>query len=464
VLVAGTTVVVAILGLAIGGIGALTTMGLGSAVVVAVMVVTALTLVPALIGFAGHGIDRLRVPGMTPKHEAGARDENGKLHGWGAWGDHVARRPWPYLVVALVVLLLLAAPALDMRLGQPDASTDPTSSTLRRSYDLLVDGFGAGTNGPLLLAIDLSKVPDAERAAADAKVYAAVSAAPDVASATPPLMNAAKDTAIIEVIPKSAPQAAATEDLVRVLRSRVLPPTVATGAHTYVGGQTAAFIDVSDRLADRLPYFIAAVIGMSFLLLMWVFRSIIVPATAAVMNVLSIGAAYGVIVAIFQKGWGANLVGVDSSLPIVSLVPMFMFAVLFGLSMDYEVFLLTRIKEEYAKTHDNRESVTEGIASTARVITSAALIMSAVFLAFVLNDNPTVKMMGIGLATAVLVDATIVRMVLVPATMALLGKANWWMPKWLDRILPNLDIEGEGNLPPEEFETTAEPAPELVNA
>ena len=397
---------------------------------------------------------------MTPKHEQGARDENGNLRGWGRWAQHVAAHPWPYLIVSLLVLLALAAPVLQMRLGEPDASNDPTSSTLRRSYDLLAEGFGAGFNGPLLLAVDLSNVPAPNRQTAANDVAAAVKKTPNVAIVSPALLSPDKDAAIIQVTPESAPQASATSHLVRFLRADTLPATTANGSRTYVGGVTAAFIDVSDRLADRLPYFIGAVIVLAFLLLMWVFRSIFVPLKAAIMNLLSIGAAYGVIVMIFQKRWGGSLVGVHTSLPIVSIVPMFMFAVLFGLSMDYEVFLLSRIREEYSSTNDNTESVIVGIATTARVITSAALIMTSVFLAFVLEDNPTVKMLGIGLAVAVLVDATIVRVVLVPATMVLLGDANWWLPKWLGKILPNLDIEGEHNLPAPEMEAQPEPMPD----
>jgi RND superfamily putative drug exporter len=308
-------------------------------------------------------------------------------------------------------------------------------------------------------------VRGSRQSAADAVARAAAGTT-DVASVTPAVLNAAQDAAVVEIIPASAPQAAATEQLVRTLRDRTLPPTLVTGARTYVGGATAAFIDVSDRLASRLGVFVAAVLLMSFLLLMWVFRSILVPLKAVCMNLLSIGAAYGVIVLIFQKGWGGSLIGVHSSLPIVSFVPMFMFAVLFGLSMDYEVFLLSRIREEYLVSHDDRESVVVGIATTARVITSAALIMTSVFLAFVLGDNPTIKMLGVGLAAAVMIDATLVRVILVPATMSLLGDANWWLPRWLDRVLPNLDIEGEHNLPAAEMErveVASSPEGELAN-
>jgi RND superfamily putative drug exporter len=442
---------------------AITFMGIGAAIVVAVMVIAALTLLPAMLGFAGHNIDRFGIPGMKPKHESGAYDENGKLHGWGRWGHHVAAHPWPYLVGSLAVVLTLTFPMLSLRLGQPDASNDPTSSTLRRSYDLLAEGFGPGFNGPLVLAVDLSAVTG-DKHAAVTDITKAVAGAPGVDAVRSPVVNPVGDAAVIQVLPTSAPQAAATQQLVGRLRSQVLPATAATGAHTYIGGSTASFIDLSHRVSSRLVLFIATVIALSFLLLMCVFRSVLIPLKAALMNLLSIGAAYGVIVAIFQKGWGASLVGVHASLPIVSFIPMFMFAVLFGLSMDYEVFLLSRIREAYLATHDNTESVVVGIATTARVITSAALVMISVFLAFVLGDNPTIKMMGIGLATAVFIDATVVRVVLVPAVMRLMGDASWWLPRRLDRLLPHLDIEGEQLLPAPEYTPGRQPVPEHPSA
>jgi RND superfamily putative drug exporter len=462
VLVAGGTVVIAICGLAVAGVSFLTFMGISAALVVAVMVVAALTLLPALLGFAGHNIDRFGIPGLKPKHEADPYDDGSKLHGFGRWGLHVTSHPWAYLIGSLVVVLTLAMPTLSLRLGQPDASNDPTSSTLRRSYDLLAQGFGPGFNGPLTLAVDLTGVTGS-RPAAVADIETAVKADTDVDAVLPATLNKTGDIAVMQVLPKSAPQAAATQQLVGRLRSDVLPSTTATGARTYVGGSTASFIDLSHRLSSRLLLFMATVIALSFLLLTCVFRSVLVPLKAAVMNVLSIGAAYGVIVAIFQKGWGASLIGVHAKIPIVSFVPMFMFAVLFGLSMDYEVFLLSSIREAYLAKHDNTESIVAGIATTARVITSAALIMMAVFLAFVLGDNPTIKMFGIGLASAVFVDATVVRVVLVPATMRLLGDASWWLPRWLDRLLPHLDIEGEHLLPEPQYETghvLVEPVPQ----
>jgi RND superfamily putative drug exporter len=458
VIVAGGTVVIAICGLAVAGIPMVTFMGLGAAIVVAVMVVAAVTLLPALIGFAGHSIDRFGIPGLKPRVETGTVDEHGRYHGWARWSHHVARHPWAYVAASLAVLLLLAAPALDLRLGQTDASQSPTSSTLRRSYDLLAAGFGPGFNGPLLVAVDLGT---SDGAAALPNLRAAIAADPDVAQVAAAQVAPGGRSAVLQVIPKSAPQDASTSELVQRLRADVVPTALTdTGVRAYIGGQTAAFIDLSDRVASRLPVFIGCVIALSFLLLMAVFRSIVVPLKAAVMNVLAIGAAYGVIVAVFQKGWGSELFGVHQSLPIVSFIPMFMFAVLFGLSMDYEVFLLSRIREAYLETGDNTESVVTGITTTARVITSAALIMIAVFLSFVFGDEPTIKMAGLGLATAVLIDATLVRMVLVPSSMKLLGDANWWLPAWLDRLLPNLDIEGETRLPPPELEATTPDGPD----
>jgi RND superfamily putative drug exporter len=440
VLFAGTTVVIAICGLVVAGIPTVTTMGFSTAVVVAISVVAAVTLLPALLGLIGTKINSLRLPWVKRSQvEREMHPERMRTGFWVRWAKHVASKPWRYLIASVVLLLALAAPALSMRLGQTDAGTLSTSSTQRRAYDLLGTGFGKGFNGPLLL---VAEVPAGDQGALTG-IVDAVKTDPDVAAVGVPRMNPGGDTAVIRVLPKSSPQAAATSDLVSRLRADVIPEAVAgTGVQVSVGGSTAAFIDISDRIADRLPWFIGAVIGLSFVLLAVVFRSLLVPLKAAVMNVLSIGAAYGVIVAVFQWGWFRELFGVEQSLPIVSFIPMMMFAILFGLSMDYEVFLLSRVREEWLRSGNARESVPAGLAATARVITSAALIMICVFLSFVLVDEPTVKMMGLGLATAVFVDATIIRMVLVPATMELLGDANWWLPRWLDRILPHLDLEG----------------------
>ncbi len=463
VLIAGGTVVIAICGLAVAGIPMITFMGIGAAIVVAVMVTSSLTLLPALMGFAGHNIDRFGLPGTKRVSEGSTTNVDGEYHGWARWAQHVSRHPVVYLFVGLAFMLTLAAPILDLRLGQTDSSQSPTTSTLRRSYDLLAQGFGPGFNGPFVLAVNLEGATLPPEQVVE-QLSAALTADPDVAEIARAAVGPDGKAAVIQVIPKSAPQDKATSELVARLRSSVLPDAVAvTSGTVYVGGQTATFIDLSDRVADRLPLFIGCVVGLSFLLLMIVFRSILVPLKAAIMNLLSIGAAYGVIVAVFQWGWGAELFGVHQSLPIVSFIPMFMFAILFGLSMDYEVFILSRIREEYNHSGDNTESVIVGITATARVITSAALIMISVFISFVFGGEPTIKMMGLGLATAVFVDATIIRMVLVPASMRLMGNANWWLPNFLDRIIPNLDIEGESRLPEAEYEISEHQSRESVS-
>jgi RND superfamily putative drug exporter len=320
----------------------------------------------------------------------------------------------------------------------PDDGTLPESRTERRAYDLVADGFGPGTNGPLVIAVDISRDGSVLEPLA-----AAIAADPGIASVAPPDVDLDAGVAAIVAIPTTAPQDAATRDTVERLRAEVFPPVLSGhDAVAHVGGYTANFTDLADRVQDRLLLFIAAVIVLSFVLLMIVFRSILVPLKAAALNLLSIGAAYGVLVMVFQWEWGADLIGLEAAVPIVAFIPMLMFAIVFGLSMDYEVFLLSRVREHYLATHDNDAAVVHGLASTARVITSAALIMVSVFLGFVLGDDPTLKMLGLGLATAIFVDATVVRMVLVPATMKLMGHANWWLPAWLDRLLPTIDLEG----------------------
>jgi RND superfamily putative drug exporter len=452
VLFAGATVVIAICGLAIAGIPAVTLMGLTSALTVAVMVAIALTLLPALLGFAGHRIDAIRLPGMRAGAGLAGRESL-----WHRWGRQVSAHPWRYLAAGVAVLGLLAAPVLSMRLGMTDNGAGPTSQTTRRAYDLVADGFGPGFNGPLVLAVEL----DGATAGDLAPLTAAVADDPGVQAVAPLRPNTEGTAAVLQVIPTTAPQHEGTTELVHRLRDRVIPEALAgtPGAEVHVGGQTAVFIDMSDQVSSRLPWFVGAVIGLSVLLLMVVFRSIAVPLKAAAMNLLSIGAAYGVIVAVFQWGWLKGLFGVSETVPIVSFMPMMLFAVLFGLSMDYEVFLLSRVREEYVQHGDNDAAVVEGIAATARVITSAALIMISVFGAFVLGDDPVVKMFGLGLATAVLIDATVVRIVLVPATMRLLGERNWWLPGWLDRLLPHLDLEAGTTLPgPDDESDQAPPA------
>jgi putative drug exporter of the RND superfamily len=431
VLIAGGTVVVAMAALALTGLGVLASIGLSTSLVVLFAVATALTLLPALLSLLGNRIDAGRLVGrQRPVKPAEAT-------AWWRLAHHVAGRPWPYLAVALAVLLALAAPALQMETGFPDAGDDPTSTTHRRAYDLLADGFGPGFNAPLLLVADL------RRQGADAQAIAAlaerIAADPGIAMVGEPQTSPAGDTVVLPVIPTTAPADAETSRTLQRLRDLV-PANVA------VSGLTAMTDDLTEQLADTLPIFIAAILAASFLLLMVVFRSIAVPLKAAVMNLLSIGGAYGVVVAVFQWGWLKDLFNLEQTYPIVSPLPTIFFAVLFGLSMDYEVFLLSRIREAYDATGDNAESVARGTAATGRVITSAALIMTVVFLSFVANPSALVKMIGVGLSTAIVLDATIVRMVLVPATMALLGRANWWLPRWLDRRLPHMKMK-EADLP-----------------
>jgi RND superfamily putative drug exporter len=456
VLFAGGTVVIAICGLALAGIPYVTWLGFTSAMVVLVMITAALTLIPALLAVAGSHLNRVRTPRL--RRLARGHDHHAltgaQSHGWERWARFMSRHRWPAVFASLTILLVLAAPMLGMRLGQVDDGSAPRSTTQRQAYDLISQGFGKGANGPLVLALSFPTPGDTEAATI---VDTAVARVPGVAAVAPPQLSPTRDAAVIVVVPSSAPQSAATETLVDRLRASVLPTAVkGTGAAAYVGGITAAYIDLGQRIQDRLPLFIGAVVILSFLLLMMVFRSVFVPLKAAVMNLLSIGASFGVIVAVFQWGWLKNVVGVSETTPIVAYVPMMMFAILFGLSMDYEVFLLSRIREDYHETRDNLDSVINGLSVTARVITSAALIMISVFLGFVASPEPTVKMFGLGLAVAVFVDATVVRLVLVPATMELLGDANWWLPGWLDRILPRIEIE-EGAPPPPVAQPVATP-------
>jgi putative drug exporter of the RND superfamily len=431
VLFAGVTVVIALAGLRVAGIPAIATMGLASAIGVAVAMVAAVTLLPALLGLAGTKIDRFHIGRRSTKNADPSRTFSAR------WAHRIGERPWRYTLVSLVGLLVAAVPVLSMRTGIADDGVGPTSTTYRKAYDLIADGFGEGFNGPLTIVVD------GPSAAADAAaVQAAVQATPGIAMVTDPLVNPTGDTAVVSAIPLTSPQDEATTQLVHTLRDNVLPSVLPEDAHGYVTGQTASFVDISERLSDRLPLFIGVVIGLSFLLLLVVFRSVLVPLKAAVMNLLSIGAAYGAVVAVFQWGWGNSFLGVNDTVPISPFLPMIMFAVLFGLSMDYEVFLLSRVREEYVRTGDSRRSVVDGLAATARVITSAALIMISVFASFLLVPDVEIKMFAVGLTVAVLVDATVVRMVLVPATMELMGNANWWLPSWLDRVLPHIDVEG----------------------
>jgi RND superfamily putative drug exporter len=432
VVFAGCTVVISLLGLFLMGVDFVNGMAVGTSFTVAIVMLASITLLPALLGFVGRTIDRLSV---RRRKEPTPREKTM----WYRWSRVVQRRPWPALVGGLAFLIVLAIPLLSMRLAFPDAGNNPKADTSRQAYDLVAKGFGAGFNGPLILAAEFPK-------GADTQVLDGLASelrdTPDVAAVVGPIPSPSGDAAVIRVIPSSSPQSQSTTDLVGHLRDDVIPSELrGSDVQVHVGGLTASSIDVSDRLSGRLPIFIGAVLVLSFLLLMAVFRSLLVPLKAVVMNLLSIGAAYGVVVAVFEWGWLSGLLGVEQTGPIAPFVPMMMFAILFGLSMDYEVFLLSRIREEYDRTGDNAQAVADGLASTARVITAAALIMVTVFASFILGDIATVKLFGLGLATAILVDATVVRMVLVPATMELLGDRNWWFPRWLDRIIPRLHVE-----------------------
>ncbi|MEO6988183.1 MAG: MMPL family transporter [Aquihabitans sp.] len=439
VVFAGLTVVIAIASLAVIGIPFLTVMGLAAAATVLVAVAVAITLLPALLGFVGTNIDRFSVPGI--KNQTGGADESATL---GArWAEKVTRRPAISLAGGLLVMALLAIPVLSMRMGFPDAGSESPASTQRKAYDLVSDAFGPGFNSTLLLTVDLKDAEDPE--AALATIAERVEGVPHVLDVADPRLNDAEDLALLSITPDGGPAAPETEDLVHDLRGEVRTELEeATGTELLVAGTTAATIDISDKTAAALVPFMALVIGLTVVLLMAVFRSLVVPIKAAIAILVSIGSSFGVIVSVFNWGWGAELVGLDQTIPIVSFLPMMMFAILFGLSMDYEVFILSRIHEEYHRTKNAKRSVLVGLATSARVITAAALIMISVFAAFALGDSPIIKMFGIGLATAVFLDATVVRMVIVPAVMTLFGDKAWTLPGWLDKILPNLDVEGAG--------------------
>ena len=466
VVFAGMTVVIALLGVLVIGIPFLTAMGLGAALTVFLAVAIAVTLLPALLGFAGRNIDRWRIG----KPRTGSAEEAAASLS-GRFARRVIARPAVSLVAGLAVIGLLSIPLLSMRLGMTDAGSSPKATTERKAYDLLAEGFGAGFNGPLTLVVDTRGTDDPE--AALAEVVTEVGDDDGVLLVGQPVPNAAGDTTIISVIPKTGPSSVETEQLVHRLRSDVAAPIERdTGAELAITGQTAILIDVADKMAGALPVFMALVIGLTMVLLLSVFRSLLVPVKAAIAILLSIAASFGVLVAIFQWGWLKGAIGLEETVPIISFLPLLMFAILFGLSMDYEVFILSRIREDYVRTGDARGSVLSGLTSSARVITAAALIMISVFASFVLGDDPIIKMFGIGFATAVLLDATVVRMIVVPATMALFGDAAWRLPAWLDRLLPDLDVEGEHLIEALdhaeehrlEVDPDEDPQPELVGA
>ncbi|MEU7279224.1 MMPL family transporter [Streptomyces sp. NPDC045431] len=425
VVFAGLTVVIALVGLAVVNIPMLTKMGFAAAGTVLIAVLIALTFIPALLGYVGK-----RVHGRKARKNPVPASDEDKPNMGTRWARFVLRRPLVVLLVGVVGLGAVALPAASLEMGLPDDGSQPTSTSQRRAYDLLSDGFGPGSNGPLMVVVD------GDKAAAD-RTVTTIRGLDGIAAVTPPTPNRAGDTAIITVVPKDRPSSTATEELVHSIRDT-------TGDDVLVTGATAMNIDFSQKMNDALLPYLALVVGLAFLLLMVVFRSVLVPLKAALGFLLSVVAALGAVVAVFQWGWLGSLFGVEQTGPIMSMMPIFMVGVVFGLAMDYEVFLVTRMREAYVHGERPGQAIVTGFRHGARVVTAAAVIMIAVFAGFIGSSEQMVKMIGFGLAVAVFFDAFIVRMAIVPAVLALLGRAAWWLPRWLDRVLPNVDVEGEG--------------------
>jgi RND superfamily putative drug exporter len=464
VLVAGSTVVISMLGLFAMGLSFMRGAALVTILGVFVVMAASVTLFPALLGYLGQHVDRLRLPlGRRAPVSIAVGGHLEPSRRWLSWSQQVQRHRLAAAGLGVVILLALAAPFLGVRFGYPDAGNNRESTSTRQAYDLLAAGFGAGANGPLVLAAEL---PQGRDTAALERLEAQLQRTPGVAAVTAAQLNPAGDTAVITVVPATGPQDERTEDLVQRLRDTVIPAsTDGTGTTVWVGGATAYNIDSTSNIARRIPLLIAGVVLLSIMVLIASFRSIAIAIKAAALNLLSVAAAYGVVAYVLQGGWAGQLIGIDTETPLPAFVPVLMFAVLFGLSMDYEVFLVSRMREAWLRSRDNGRAITEGLAGTGRVVTAAAAIMIAVFAAFVPSPDIVLKVIGVGMAAAILVDATVVRMLLVPAIMHLLGSATWWMPAWLGRLLPELHVEGrpEQHLRP----TTPDPepvAPELVTA
>jgi putative drug exporter of the RND superfamily len=442
VLFAGVTVIIALLGMFALGLSFLYGVAVSSALAVLLVMLASLTVLPALISKFGARVAR---PSRRARRraKAGVAPATGPT-GWARWAAWISHRPWVGVIAGLGIMLVLTVPALSMTQGASDAGNDPTSLTTRRAYDLLAEGFGKGVNGPLIVAAQLSRAGDR---AAVTQIGTTLRTTPDVAAVAPPRVAPNGRTIVYTVYPRSAPQDQATTDMVQNLRDTRLPPVErATGATVLVGGANGAQIDVSHALSSKLPLFIGVVVLLSALLLFVVFRSIVIPIQAALMNLLSIGAALGVVVAIFQWGWLADVFGVQKG-PIDSFIPVMVFAIVFGLSMDYEVFLVSRIHEEWTRTHDATLAVRDGLIETGRVITAAAAVMVVVFSSFILGGERVIELFGLGLAGAVFLDALVIRCILLPAVLQLLGERTWAFPHWLDRRLPRLALEHEGPVP-----------------
>jgi RND superfamily putative drug exporter len=442
VLFAGITVIISLMGMLLLGISFLYGVAMAAALAVLFTMIAALTLLPALLTIAGRRVDRLRIPGLGKREPSTAEDTR-----WFRWSLEIQKRPVLSAVLSGALLLALCIPTLSLRLGSNDAGTDPAGSSTREAYDLLAEGFGPGFNGPFAMVAALPSKGDDEALVVLRKTLQDEEGVAKVTSIT---LNPAENTGVFQLYPTTSPQSADTTALLDHIRSDVLPPIEQkTGARLHVGGITAIFEDFGDAISEKLPLFIGVVVLLSALLLMIVFRSLLVPLKAMLMNLLSIGAAFGLIVAVFQWGWGASIIGVDGTGPIISFFPVFLFSIVFGLSMDYEVFLMSRIHEEWEHRRDATLAVTRGLALTGRVITAAAAIMVTVFASFMIGDDRIIKLFGLGLAAAVFIDAVIIRSVLVPAIMQLFGKRAWWLPAWLDRILPRLHVEpAEGDPAP----------------
>jgi RND superfamily putative drug exporter len=461
VMVAGTTVVISMLGLFAMGLSFMRGAALVTILSVLVVMAASVTLFPALLGYLGRHVDRLRLPfGRRGPVTVAVGGHVQPSKGWLRWSRLVEQHRILAALAGVAILLVLAAPFLGVRFGFPDAGNNREGTSTRQAYDMLAQGFGAGANGPLLLAAELPAGGNGR--AVLGQLSADLSKTPGVAAVTPAQLNPAGDTAVMTVIPTTGPQAAATEDLVHRLRDNTIPAaTDGTGVAVHVGGVTATSIDSTANIAQRIPLLIAGVVALSMLLLLVSFRSVMVAVKAAVMNLLSVAAAYGVVALVLQGGWAGRWIGIDNQTPLPAFVPVLMFAVLFGLSMDYEVFLVSRMREAWIRTGDNSRAILEGLAGTGRVITAAAAIMVAVFAAFVPSPDVILKVIGVGMAAAILIDATVVRLLLVPAVMHLLGRANWWVPARLGRLIPQLHIEGrpEAHLP-----VPRRPEPERVPA
>ena len=441
VLFAGITVIISLLGMFLLGLSFLYGVAMAAAIAVLFTMIAALTLLPALLTIVGRRVDRLRLPGFRRKRPEAEGTR------WYGWSRAIQRRPVLAAILSGGLLLLLCVPVLSLRLGTNDAGTEPPDKTTRKAYDILAEGFGPGFNGPFVIAAAL---PSRGEDAAMVELRKQLNDEAGVAKTTPIVLNQPKNTAVFQAYPTTSPESADTTKLLDHIRGEMIPPIEQkTGAQVHVGGINAIFEDFGNAIADKLPLFIGVVVLLSALLLMMVFRSVWVPLKAMVMNLLSIGAAFGLVVAVFQWGWGASLIGVDSTGPIISFFPIFLFAIIFGLSMDYEVFLMSRIHEEWEHRKDAGEAVTRGLALTGRVITAAAAIMVTVFASFMLGEDRIIKLFGLGLASAVFIDAVIIRSVLVPAIMQLLGKRAWYFPSALDRFLPRLHVEpAEGDSTP----------------